>query len=269
MVLQSRGCVDRAWDSTKHKADLSPLTPLQPPPKPGNTGRKQGRPDESVCQHAEGIEIGFGAMGRGKNNWGGKKKTGKRKNRECADIRAGVQKWKEDIFQFKSMLNESGSSTSWPYAVPGESPINCSHFCPRFNRRTVIIETAARLHSHWSCHYTDDCRNEAGEDRSGFDVVATTLHLWFISKSETVMGRATLSVFFWVVLSVCDSVASPLSSLSLLSPFDFVRIKKKKKKAGLSYKFKCRQAYAYSEWHAVYSISISRHFKCPWLSNVW
>lgn len=212
----------------------------------------------------------------GSERWGGeritgegKKKRGIRKNRECADIRAGVQKWKEDIFQFKSMLNESGSSTSWPYAVPGESPINCSHFCPRFNRRTVIIETAARLHSHWSCHYTDDCRNEAGEDRSGFDVVATTLHLWFISKSETVMGRATLSVFFWVVLSVCDSVASPLSSLSLLSPFDFVRIKKKKKKAGLSYKFKCRQAYAYSEWHAVYSISISRHFKCPWLSNVW
>lgn len=90
-------------------------------------------------------------------------------------------------------------------------PGRVSRFCSRFNRRTDIIETAGWFHSHWSCYYTDDCKNEAGKERSGFDILATTLPFWFISKSETVMGKATLSVFFWVVLSVCDSATGPLS----------------------------------------------------------
>lgn len=68
MVLQSRGCVDGDLDSAEHKADLSPFTLLEPPPKPGNTGRKQGHPDESVCQHAEGIESEFRVRGT-KKSW--------------------------------------------------------------------------------------------------------------------------------------------------------------------------------------------------------
>ena len=59
MLLQSRGCVDRGSDSTKHKLDLSPFTPASTSPKCGNTGRKQGRPDESVCQHTCGTESRF------------------------------------------------------------------------------------------------------------------------------------------------------------------------------------------------------------------
>lgn len=80
------------------------------------------------------------------------------------------------------------------------------------------METTGWLHSHWSCHYTDDCKNEAGKERSGFDILATALPLCFISKSETVMGKATLSVFFWVVLSICDSATGPLISFSSFLP---------------------------------------------------
>lgn len=221
-ITEQRLC----WQSPRqHQAQGRPLT-FHPPPTSPETWkhRKKARSSRWECLSTRrGNWKWVRSDGEGeKKELGRGKKSRRRKNSECADICAGMQKWKEDIFQFKSMLNESGPSTGWPYAVPGESPINCSHFCPRFNRRTVIIETAAWFHSHWSCHYTDDCRNEAGVDRSGFDVVATTLRLWFISTSETVMGRATLSVFFWVVLSVCDTVASPLS-LSLSSPSDFVR----------------------------------------------
>lgn len=144
-----------------------------------------------------------------------------------------------------------------------------SHFCLRFNRRTVIRETAGWFHSHWSCYYTDDCKNEEGKERSGFDILATMLPFWFISKSETVMGKATLTVFVWVVLSVCDSATGPLSLPSHLVTDIFTYLLYKKKEAVLSYIFKCKQAHVYSKWCAIYNISSSRYFKCLWLSNVW
>lgn len=108
------------------------------------------------------------------------------------------------------------------------------------------METAGWLHSHWSCHYTDDCKNEAGKERSGFDILATALPLCFISKSETVMGKATLSVFFWVVLSICDSATGPLISFSSFLRSDTL-ISFEKKKAGPAHKFICRQT---NTWHA-------------------
>lgn len=83
-----------AGDSAEHKADLSPFTLPQPPPK--NTGRKQGRPDEGVCQRAGGIENGFRARRKkGKRtvggSWGGNQR--KRWNSKgvdiCAEIRDG------------------------------------------------------------------------------------------------------------------------------------------------------------------------------------
>lgn len=176
--------------STRPTFHLSPPFNL-----PKNTGRKQGRPDEIVCQRAEGIENGFRARGGGKK-WGGNQQKEEKQGcwHLCIDI--------------ESMLNESGSSTSWP-PVCRESLMNCSHHCSRFNERTVVIVTAGWLHSHGSCYYTDDCKNEEGKQRSGFDIETTTLPLWFISKSETVMGEATLSVFFWVVMSVCVSATGP------------------------------------------------------------
>lgn len=67
-----------AGDSAEHKADLSPFTLPQPPPK--NTGRKQGRPDEGVCQRTGGIENGFRARRKkGKRTWGwGAEKSAKK-----------------------------------------------------------------------------------------------------------------------------------------------------------------------------------------------
>lgn len=107
-------------------------------------------------------------------------------------------------------------------------------FCWRFNRRTLVIETTSWFHSHWSCYYTDDCKNEAVKERSGFDILATTLPLWFMSQSETVMGKATLSVFFRVVPSVCDSATTPTFPLFfffLTCHFFFSAV--------LSYQIKC------------------------------
>lgn len=61
--------------------------------------------------------------------------------------------------------------------------------------------------------------------------------LWFISQPETIMGKATLSVFFWVVVSVCVSATAPLLLFFLFHvPFlasfipDLVPSKKKEKK---------------------------------------
>lgn len=68
-ITEQRLC----WQKLKqHWAQGWPLTfhLLPTSPKPGNTGRKQGHPDESVFQRAEGIESGFRV--RGKKNWGGK-----------------------------------------------------------------------------------------------------------------------------------------------------------------------------------------------------
>lgn len=192
MVLQSRGCVDRGRDSTEHKTDLSPFTPLQPPQK----HRKKARSPRWDC-----LSTRWGNWKRvqskgGKKNWGGNQQKEEKQGcwHLCIDI--------------ESMLNESGSSTSWP-PVCRESLMNCSHHCSRFTERTVVIVTAGWLHSHGSCYYTDDCKNEEGKQKSGFDIETTTLPLWFISKSETVMGKATLSVLFWVVMSVCVSATGP------------------------------------------------------------
>lgn len=51
------------------EAETAPSTrltfPLSPPFNlPKNTGRKQGRPDEIVCQRAEGIRNGFRVRGK-------------------------------------------------------------------------------------------------------------------------------------------------------------------------------------------------------------
>lgn len=84
MVLQSRGCVDRGRDSTKHKADLSPFTLHQPPPQWKTPGRKQGHLDENVCQHARGIENGFRTRGKGETAemGGGSKRRRKQKEQQ-------------------------------------------------------------------------------------------------------------------------------------------------------------------------------------------
>ncbi len=115
MVLQSRGCVDRARDSTEHKADLSPFTPIQPPPN------LETQEESKVTQ----MRVSVSAQGELKagSEQGEKKELGKEKSAKggTARVLTFVQRYrKEDIFQFKSMLNESGSSTSWP-TVPWES----------------------------------------------------------------------------------------------------------------------------------------------------
>lgn len=217
-ITEQRLC----WQRLKqHWAQGWPFPFHLPPtsPKPGNTGRKQGRPDESVCQHVEGIESGFRV--RRKKRTEEEEFSKGRNSGECWHLCEDIER--KTFSQFKSMLNESGLSSSWPAAltVPRESSTNCSRFCSRFNRRTAIIETVGWFHSHWSCYYTDDCKNEAGKQRSGFDIQATTFPLWFISTSQTVMGKATLSVFFWVVLSVCVSATGPLFSFSPF-PSNFV-----------------------------------------------
>lgn len=64
-ITEQRLCWQRP---RQHRAQGRPFTFHPPPtsPKPGNTGRKQGRPDESVCQRTEGIESGFRASGEKK-----------------------------------------------------------------------------------------------------------------------------------------------------------------------------------------------------------
>lgn len=114
-ITEQRLC----WQSPRqHRAQgwPFPFHPSPTSPKTGNTGRKQGHPDESVCQRAEGIESGFRAGG-------GKKELRREKSAKGRTVRVltFVQGYrKENIFQFKSMLNGSGSSTSWP-SVPWES----------------------------------------------------------------------------------------------------------------------------------------------------
>lgn len=80
---------------------------------------------------------------------------------------------------------------------------------------------------------------------SGFEIAATALPLWFMSASETVMANATLSVFFWVVLSVRESATAPPPLLLLppLFPSGCSRdslIKNIKK--SVLYRFKCTSA---------------------------
>lgn len=108
-ITEQRLCWQRP---RQRRATGRPFTFHPPPtsPKPGNTGRKQGRPDESVCQRAEGIESGF----RGEKKEQGREESAKG---GTAKVLTFVQRYrKEDMFQFKSMLNESGSSTGWPTA---------------------------------------------------------------------------------------------------------------------------------------------------------
>lgn len=52
---------------------------------------------------------------------------------------------------------------------------------------------------------------------SGLDIEAGTLQLCFISKSETLMAKAALPVFFWVVASVCVSATVPPLRPAVLS----------------------------------------------------
>lgn len=61
-ITEQRLCWQRL---RQHRAQGRPFTFHPPPtsPKPGNTGRRQGRADENVCQRTEGIESGFRAMG--------------------------------------------------------------------------------------------------------------------------------------------------------------------------------------------------------------
>lgn len=81
---------------------------------------------------------------------------------------------KRKFSSLKIMLNKSGSSSSWPINCR-ESLMNCSRLSSRLRKWKVVIETAGWLHSHWSCYYTDDCKYEAGRERSGFDIGKTTL----------------------------------------------------------------------------------------------
>lgn len=81
--------------STRPTFHLSPPFNL-----PKNTGRKQGRPDESVCQRAEGIENGFRAREKGK-----KTKETRRENSAkggTARVLTFVQIYKKEIFQLKN-----------------------------------------------------------------------------------------------------------------------------------------------------------------------
>lgn len=99
MELQSRGCVDRGRDSAEHKADLSPFTRLQPSPN------LETQEESKVAQMRVSVntqrELKEGLR---------REKTSQSRNSDGADI------GEEDIFQFQSILHESGSSSGWPAA---------------------------------------------------------------------------------------------------------------------------------------------------------
>lgn len=111
------------------------------------------------------------------------------------------------------------------------------------------METAGWLHSHWSCHYTDDCKNEAGKERSGFDILATALPLCFHIKVWDGNGESN---------AVCFLLGGSVHLwLCYWSPYFFLQFSPKlrsdtlisfeKKKAGPAHKFICRQT---NTWHA-------------------
>ena len=91
MILQSRGCVDRGRDSTEHKPNLSPFTPLQPPQNVET--QEEGKVAQMRVSVNTQRELKAGLWrGEKKEKWGGKSQEKEEQRgccRSCGDIKDG------------------------------------------------------------------------------------------------------------------------------------------------------------------------------------
>lgn len=226
--------------STRPTFHLSPPFNL-----PKNTGRKQGRPDEIVCQRAEGIGNGFRARG-GKEMGRESAKGGKarvltfvHRHRKHAEwiwlvnqLASSVQGESDELLSslFEIYRKDSGNSDSWLTSL---TRILLLHrWLQKWGGEAEIWVWYRNHHSPSLVHIK--VWNGNGESNA----------LCFVLG-----GYVRLCLSYW-----------PPSSLFFLQTL----FHEKRRLCC----HKCRQACVYSKWHAIYNISISRYFKCFWLLNV-
>lgn len=229
------------------------LSPLSNPPRTWKHRKKARSPRWECLSTRRGNWKRLQRMGEARSEEG---EIGKGRSecwRWCRDVE------KDDNFppmkhvEWISLVNMPANNLN-SSSGDSDKPL---YFCQRLNRRTFITGTASWFHSHWSCYYTDEGKNEAGKVRSGFHILATALPFWLISKSETVMGKATLWFFGWF----CPSVTLLLLSVTLFLQ-TFLQTFLFSYKMFVSYQFRCRPVCIWSKWHVMYSITINCYFRC-------